>query len=263
MVAAATYYFDSGPNKVGSASVSTAFSFAYMKNCGSLALGSLVLTLVGILRAIVENLANSAKEDGDGAAKLIACLAKCLMACLESIIEHLSKLAYAYMAVAGDSFCESAWNGFILNLKHLAKFVFAIQIAGMFVFMGVITITCVNTGLGYVLASYVIKDAADATSIVPSLVAFALCSLIVAGVFLGTFDEAVLATLVCFAVDADLHDGQPKFGPPSYHQKLSAIYDFGDKSNEYSQPLMNGQGATAGYPQGTTTGQYPQQNQMY
>jgi hypothetical protein len=226
MVSAATYYFDSSENKVGSASVSTAFKFAYFKNVGSLAFGSLVLTLVSILRAIVENLANTAEREGDGAAKLIACIAKCCMACLESIIEHLSKVAYAYMAVSGDSFCESAWNGFVLNLKHLAKFIFALRIASLFVFMGVVTITCVNTATGWALCKYVIKDAVDGQTVVPSLIAFAITSFIVAIVFLGTFDEAVMSTLICFAVDSDLHDGQPKYGPKSYHDKLAAIYGF-------------------------------------
>jgi hypothetical protein len=209
MVSAATYYFDNSPEKSesGHASVSTAFSFAYMKNCGSLALGSLILTLVSILRFMVESAANSAEGEGDGIAKVIGCMARCIMWVLESLIEHLSKLAYAYMAVSGDSFCESAWNGFILNLKHLASFVFALRIAGLFVFMGVVSVTCVNTLVGYLLATYALKDAADTTSIVPSLMAFALVSFIVAVVFLGNFDEAVLATLVCFAVDSDLHDG--------------------------------------------------------
>ena len=270
MVAASTYYFDSSESKSGSASLSTAFSFAYTKNAGSLAFGSLILTLVGILRALVETAANSAKEDGDGVAKLIACIAQCLMACLEAIIEHLSKLAYAYMAISGDSFCESAWNGFILNLKHLAKFVFALQIASLFVFMGVITITCVNTLLGYVLANNLIQDGADATSIVPSLVAFAVVSFIVAVVFLGTFDEAVLSTLICFAVDSDLHDGVPKFGPKSYHDKLAAIYDFGGEkgyTDDMQAPLTGGYdqqnqqypGQTQGYNQAYNQG-YPQQN---
>lgn len=80
------------------------------------------------------------------------------MACLESLIEHLTKISYAYMAVSGDSFCSSAWNGFLLNLKHLAKFVFAIEIAGLFIFMGLLTITCVNTGIGYVMVKYLVKD---------------------------------------------------------------------------------------------------------
>jgi choline transporter-like protein 2/4/5 len=186
MVSASTYYFDSNASKDGSASVCTGFRFAYGKNMGSIAFGSLILTIVGILRAIVETMAESANKDGDGAAKLIACIAQCLMACLESIIEHLSKLAYAYMAVTGDSFCSSAWNGFILNLKHLAKFVFALNIAGLFIFMGVVTITCVNTGIGYLLMTYAIKDGAhEGFNVVPSLVAFGIVSFLVAIIFLG------------------------------------------------------------------------------
>lgn len=113
------------------------------------------------------------------------------------------------MALSGESFCTSAWNGFLLNLKHLAKFYFAQQIAGMFIFMGVITVTCCNTLTGYVIAQYIIKDTANATSVVPALICFGIVSFICAVVFLGTFDEAVLATLMCFAVDLDLHDGTP------------------------------------------------------
>lgn len=128
------------------------------------------------------------------------------------------------MAVTGDSFCSSAWNGFILNLKHLAKFCFALNIAGLFIFMGVVTITCVNTGIGYLLMTYAIKDGATTTTIIPSLITFGVVSFLVAVIFLGQFDEAVLATLVCFAVDSDLHDGEPKFGPKSYHEKLSNIH---------------------------------------
>lgn len=60
MVSAATYYFDSNPMKNGSASVCTGFRFAYTRNLGSLAFGSLVLTIIAILRAIVETLAESA-----------------------------------------------------------------------------------------------------------------------------------------------------------------------------------------------------------
>lgn len=185
MVSASTYYFNCNANKNGGASVCTAFKFAYMKNAGSLAFGSLVLTIIAILKAIVDAMAESAKKDGDGAAKIIACIAQCLMGCLEALIEHLSKLSYAYMAISGDSFCTSAWNGFILNLKHLAKFVFAIRIGSLFIFMGLVTITCANVGIGYLSMMYIIKDGLEANAVVPALIAFAIISFIVACVFLG------------------------------------------------------------------------------
>jgi hypothetical protein len=127
------------------------------------------------------------------------------------------------MAVSGESFCTSAWNGFLCNLKHLAKFYFAQTIAGLFIFMGVLCVTCCNTLAGYVITKYIIKDTANVTSLVPAIMVFFIISLIAAVVFLGTFDEAVLATLMCFAIDLDLNDGSPKFGPKSYHDKLRSI----------------------------------------
>jgi hypothetical protein len=97
--------------------------------------------------------------------------------------------------------------------------------------MGIITITCLNTGIGYLLATHIIKDGAEVPNMVPSLICFGIVSFIVGVVFLGQFDEAVLSTLICFAVDSDLHDGEPKFGPKSYHEKLAAIYGFDGKDN--------------------------------
>lgn len=75
MVSAATYYFNNTEQKSGGASVCTAIKFSYFKNAGSIAFGSLILTLVSILKFIVDTVAESANENGDGAAKLVACLA--------------------------------------------------------------------------------------------------------------------------------------------------------------------------------------------
>ena len=42
-------------------------------------------------------------------------------------------------------------------------------------------------------------------------------------VFLGPFNDAVISTLLCFAVDCELNNGTPQYGPPSYQDKLKAI----------------------------------------
>lgn len=226
MVSAATYYFSSNAEADGSASVMTGFRFAYMKNLGSLCFGSLVVTLISILKAMVDALAEGAKEDGDGAAKLVACIAQCCVGCLEACIEYLTKLGYAYMAVTGETYCSSAWNGFLLNLKHCSKFYFAQSIAGMFVFMGILTVTFTNVGIGYLLVNHVTQEADDVgegTSLAGPYLVFFLLSAIIPTVCLGLFDEAVVTTLQCYGVDCDLNGGEPKFGPKSYHAKLRKL----------------------------------------
>jgi len=52
MTSAATYYFDSNHHKEGNANVCQAFYFTYAKHLGSLAFGSLCMTLIGMLTFI-------------------------------------------------------------------------------------------------------------------------------------------------------------------------------------------------------------------
>ena len=42
---------------------------------------------------------------------------------------------------------------------------------------------------------------------------------------LGLFDDAIRATLMCLAIDMDLNNGSPQYGPPTFHEKLDAIRD--------------------------------------
>ena len=60
MVSASTYYFTSNKDKEGSASVLTGIKFAYFKHAGSLAFGSLVHTIVSIIKWMVDFAADQA-----------------------------------------------------------------------------------------------------------------------------------------------------------------------------------------------------------
>lgn len=63
------------------------------------------------------------------------------------IIDYLDDLAMAFMAVSGDKFCTSAWNGFMINLKHFVKFYFALDISRFFVGISVFMITGLSTAI--------------------------------------------------------------------------------------------------------------------
>ena len=148
----------------------------------------------------------SAGNGENGAQRAVAAVAKCVLCCLESIADYFSKVGYAYMAVTGDAFCTSAYNGLLLNLKYCAKFVFALKLASMFVALGILAVTCANTGLTWIFFTHVFEEADDA-NVVAALFAFGVISFATAAIFLGLFDEAVLTMVMCVAVDLDLHDG--------------------------------------------------------
>lgn len=57
------------------------------------------------------------------------------------------------------------------------------------------------------------------------VVEVAVVTFITNGLFLGLFDEAILATLQCVAVDMDFNGGQPKYGSASFQTNMQIILD--------------------------------------
>lgn len=265
MVSASTYYFSSSAEKEGSASVFTGIKFAYFKHAGSLAFGSMIHTIVFVIRMIVEIAADQLEKGSQANClmKCILCCARCCVRCFEDIVEYLNKCAYSYMAVAGDSYCTSAWNGFLLNLKHTAKFQFATVLANIFIFMGKLMIMCLNCATLYLVMKYITKDVDSVSSVWNPIIIIAISSFVTATIFLGLFDEATIATITCMAIDQDLNEGTPKFGPPSFHTKMAAIYNDGHHSQAVKyQKVHQEMGNHAKINGSSNTGTTNQRNEM-
>jgi len=226
MISASQYYFTSSRDKEGSASVMAGIMISYFKHAGSIALGSLLHTIVTVIRIIVDALvdASERKNGSNGIVVLVGCLLKCCVRWLEGMIEWINTVAYAFMAISGDPYCTSAWSGFILNLKHLTKFYFAKMLAGMFVFIGMLAVVALNTGTCFLIMKYATKDTNEISSVWIPLVIIIIATLITAELFIGMFKEAVIATLMCLAVDIELN-GECKFGSPSFHEKMDKIME--------------------------------------
>uniref|UniRef100_A0A7S3N2V9 Choline transporter-like protein n=1 Tax=Strombidium inclinatum TaxID=197538 RepID=A0A7S3N2V9_9SPIT len=232
MVSASTYYFNSGPNNEGAAEVSEGFKMAYLYHCGSIACGAFVIAIIRFIRIVFYYLAKQAeKASGDNqAVKLIVSCANCILNCIEKFVDYINESAFAYMAVSGDSFCSSSWNGFLLNVKHLLKFQFANTIAKVFIFLGKIAIVVGNCFSLYFIMDKITHDTEEVSSLLGPMVVVAIVSYITASIFLGLFDTAVLALMTCLAVDMDMNDGHPQFGPPTFHDSIEKI-DQGRQGN--------------------------------
>ena len=188
-------------------------------NMGSLALGAFIITLLKIARSLMEQAQNN---NGGGAAAIVGLVLICLLSCIQAWVDYIDHIAIAFMAVSGDTFCTSAWNGFLINLKHMVKFYFAQEIGGFFIFMGVVFITAINTVIFWGIAH--IGNTTNTSYVVP-LIVIAVFSFFVCQITLGLFNDAIRATLMSFAVDMDLNKGIPQHGPPTFHEKLNEIFD--------------------------------------
>jgi len=109
----------------------------------------------------------------------------------------------------------------MVNLQHCAKFYFAQDVGRFFVNMGVLSVAAANTGIFYLLAQTATYP--DGITFIAPLAFVAVMSLAIGALILGLFDEAIMATLHCLALDMDVNGGVPKWGPPTFHEKMEKI----------------------------------------
>ena len=122
------------------------------------------------------------------------------------------------MAVSGKSFCTSAVDGFVLNVKHMLKFTFANMIAKIFIFHGKLAIVVGNCFSLVFIMNNITHDNEEVSSMVGPVVVVAVVTYMTATIFLGLFETSVMAVMTCLAVDIDLHgEDSTKFGPPTFH----------------------------------------------
>jgi len=218
-VGATTYYFNSDATKEGEAEIGLGFRFAYVYHCGSIAFGAFIIALVQFIKLIFLYLAQQAeKASGNNpAVKMIVACGACILNCIERICDYINVAAYCYMAVSGDSFCMSAWNGFLLNVKHMLKFSFANMIAKIFIFLGKVALTVGNCFSLLFIMNNITHDSDEVSSLAGPIVVVAIVTYMTASIFLGLFETSVMAIMTCLAVDIDLHGDTPKFGPPTFH----------------------------------------------
>ena len=105
-------------------------------------------------------------------------------------------------------------------MKHGLEFAWANFIANMFILLGKIGIVVLNCFSCYMIMKYVTKDLDEISSIAAPLTIVGLVTFATANIFLGLFDETVLAMLVCLCVDREVNGGENLFGPPTFHDSL-------------------------------------------
>lgn len=206
------------------ASIMYGVKAAYVNHHGSIAFAGFIIAVIKFIKYMFYYFAKKLeKMSGENAlAKCLVKCAGCILECIEKFVDYINENAFCYMAVTGQWFCTSAWDGFVLNLKHGAAFVFAKIIAKVFIFIGKVGITVGNCFTCYAIMKFITKDLEELSSIWTPIIMVGIVTYIAASLFLALYEEAVQALLVCVCVDMDLHGdglkgGDPRFGPKTFH----------------------------------------------
>ena len=109
------WYYNRGGDDTstsGSVSISLAFGWSVRYHLGSLAMGSFLIAVISLIRAIFEYLVKKyeALAGSDNIAyKMATCCIRCVLWCLDSYVKFLNKNAYIQIALQSKNFCPSAW----------------------------------------------------------------------------------------------------------------------------------------------------------
>ncbi|KAL4254261.1 Protein PNS1 [Abortiporus biennis] len=111
------YYF--GPREQGQMPphpTLSAFVRASTLSLGSMAFGSLIVTILEIIRLLISIARNAASQEGHPIEVCLALCAECFMSCLEGLVQYFNRYAYIEIALYGKPYLKAAkdtWGLFV------------------------------------------------------------------------------------------------------------------------------------------------------
>uniref|UniRef100_A0A8D0DC12 Choline transporter-like protein n=1 Tax=Sander lucioperca TaxID=283035 RepID=A0A8D0DC12_SANLU len=103
---------------------------------GTLAFGSLILSIVQIIRVLLEYLDHKLQGAQNKCTKFLLCCMKCCFWCLEKFVKFINRNAYIIVAIYGKNFCTSAREGFFLLMRNMVRVAVLDKVTDFLLFLG-------------------------------------------------------------------------------------------------------------------------------
>uniref|UniRef100_A0A672YBN3 Choline transporter-like protein n=1 Tax=Sphaeramia orbicularis TaxID=375764 RepID=A0A672YBN3_9TELE len=225
----ASYYWAfKKPEDIPAYPIFSSLGRALRYHTGSLAFGSLILSLVQIIRVLLEYLDHKLKGAQNKFAKFLLSCMKCCFWCLEKCIKFLNRNAYIMIAIYGKSFCTSARDAFFLLMRNIIRVAVLDKVTDFLLFLGKLLIVGIVGIFSFFFFSGRIKAVEDAA---PSLnyywvpiLTVVVGSYLIAHGFFSVYAMCVDTLFLCFCEDLERNDGsseRPYFMSPELHEILS------------------------------------------
>nr|XP_040047525.1 choline transporter-like protein 2 isoform X2 [Gasterosteus aculeatus aculeatus] len=195
---------------------------------GTLAFGSLILSIVQIIRVLLEYLDHKLKGAQNKFTKFLLCCLKCCFWCLEKIIKFLNRNAYIMVAIYGKSFCTSARDAFLLLMRNMIRVAVLDKVTDFLLFLGKLLIV----GLVGIFAFFFFSGRVKAfENTAPHLnyywvpiLTVVVGSYLIAHGFFSVYAMCVDTLFLCFLEDLERNDGsaeRPYLMPESLRKVLN------------------------------------------
>eukprot|EP00581_Thalassiosira_minuscula_P010431 CAMPEP_0183710522 /NCGR_PEP_ID=MMETSP0737-20130205/6229_1 /TAXON_ID=385413 /ORGANISM="Thalassiosira miniscula, Strain CCMP1093" /LENGTH=604 /DNA_ID=CAMNT_0025938813 /DNA_START=38 /DNA_END=1852 /DNA_ORIENTATION=- len=190
-----TWWFDpSEASSFCSAAVSSSLLRSTTYSLGSICFGSLIVAIIHMIR----NSLRRAQNDRNGGG-LLRCIAMCLLAYLERLVEYFNKWAYVYVGLYGYGYVDAGRKVIDLFKKRGWMTIIADNLVNRL--LGIVSLTIgLLTGVCSLFAAFLVEEfeSKQGWAGVGFVVGFFI-GLILSGVFMGLLSSAVDAIIVCYA----------------------------------------------------------------
>lgn len=169
---------------------------------GTIAFGSLILTICRIIRLIIEYIDQKLKRYNNELTRAILCCCRCFFWCLENFLKFLNRNAYIMCAIHGKNFCSSARDAFNLLMRNVLRVIALDKTTDFLFFLSKLLISlgmsaCCFTYLTSELFNQHFPDILLHYPIVQVGFIF-VGSYIIASVFFSVYSMAVDTLFLCF-----------------------------------------------------------------
>uniref|UniRef100_A0A8C5FK40 Choline transporter-like protein n=1 Tax=Gadus morhua TaxID=8049 RepID=A0A8C5FK40_GADMO len=178
---------------------------------GTLAFGSLILSIVQIIRVLLEYIDHKLKGAHNKCTRFLLCCLKCCFWCLEKFVKFLNRNAYIMVAIYGKNFCTSAKDAFFLLMRNMIRVAVLDKVTDFLLFLGKLLIVGIVGIFAFFFFSGRVKAFEDTAPHlhyywVPILTVVVGSYLIAHG-FFSVYAMCVDTLFLCFCEDLERNDG--------------------------------------------------------
>uniref|UniRef100_A0A8C5NI31 Choline transporter-like protein n=1 Tax=Gouania willdenowi TaxID=441366 RepID=A0A8C5NI31_GOUWI len=239
-----TYYFTRNKSQLPATPLLSSMIRTVRYHLGSLAKGSLIITIVKIPRLILTYIHTQLKGKENACARCMLKACICCLWCLEKCLAYLNQNAYTATAINSTSFCTSARDAFLILVENALR-VAAINTVGDFVlFLAKILVVSCTAFAGILALNY----QREYTVWVLPLIIVCVFAFLVAHCFLSVFENVVDVLFLCFAVDTKYNDGSP--GHEYYMDK--SLMEFVEDRSRVERRAYGGSGGGCPFSRGAS-----------
>ncbi|XP_034055867.1 choline transporter-like protein 2 isoform X1 [Gymnodraco acuticeps] len=208
----ASYYWAfNKPDDVPAFPVFSSLGRSLRYHTGTLAFGSLILSIVQIIRVLLEYLDHKLKGAHNKCTKFLLCCLKCCFWCLEKCVKFINRNAYIMTAIYGNNFCTSAKNAFFLLMRNMIRVAVLDKVTDFLLFLGKLLIVGLVGIFAFFFFSGRVKAFEDTAPHlhyywVPILTV-AVGSYLIAHGFFSVYAMCVDTLFLCFLEDLERNDG--------------------------------------------------------